>query len=529
MQSLFPATRQLLPEIFQRRLDAAKTSEAALALLDAGVQDAELLPYLPDLARLEQAAFTCARAAAPPHETTAEIALNPTLSLVPSRWQGLSDLLNGGGGDEQAEPSLAAETVLIWKDPLTAEVRVEPASTNTLLALKIAAEGLSAKEVALDNGLRPLDLQRLLRREVRRGSLVAPASRLVRDPRIVSPDHSWAWPRYARAPIFTLQWHVTQACDLHCRHCYDRSQRGHMPWTDAIAVLDSLDYFCRTHHVQGQITFTGGNPLLHPHFTELYREASARGFILAILGNPCQRKILEDLQAIQPLGGYQISLEGLEEHNDWVRGPGHFQRSLRFLSLLQELEIPSQVMLTLTDRNMDQVLPLARDLHGKVDRFTYNRLSAVGEGASLQLPRPEAYAAFMTEYLRAREEMPFLGIKDNVLNSVCWDENQTMTGGCTGFGCGAAFNFLSLLADGEVHACRKFPSRIGHIAADDLTTIYHSARAKQYRTGPAECLDCRVRPVCGGCLAVSAAAGVDITRDRDPFCLNGPRQEGEEV
>ena len=293
MQSLFPATRQLLPEIFQRRLDAAETPEAVLVLLDAGVQDAEVPPYLSDLARLEQAAFTCARAASPPHETTAELALNPTLSLVPSRWQGLSDLLNGGGGDEQAEPSLAAETVVIWKDPVTAEVRVEPASTNTLLALKIAAEGLSAKEVALDNGLRPLDLQRLLRREVRRGRLIAPASRLVRDPRIVSPEHSWAWPRYARAGIFTLQWHVTQACDLHCRHCYDRSQRGHMPWTDAIAVLDSLDHFCRAHHVQGQITFTGGNPLLHPHFTELYREASARGFILAILGNPCQRKILE--------------------------------------------------------------------------------------------------------------------------------------------------------------------------------------------------------------------------------------------
>ena len=30
-------------------------------------------------------------------------------------------------------------------------------------------------------------------------------------------------------------------------------------------------------------------------------------------------------------------------------------------------------------------------------------------------------------------------------------------GGCTGFGCGAAFNFMAVLPDGEVHACRKVP------------------------------------------------------------------------
>ena len=523
MQFLFPATRQFLPQIYQGRLDALTDPEAALALLDAGAQDAGLLPYLPHLARLEQTVSECARTESPP-ETTPELTINPTLQLVPSQWQGLSEVLNGSGGGEQAEPSPGPETVVVWKDPATSEVRVKAAETNMLLALKIVAEGLSTKQVALDNALRPLDLWRLLRREVRRGSLIAPASRLVRDPRIVPPDHSWAWPRYAQATIFTLQWHVTQACDLHCRHCYDRSQRGHMPLAEAIAVLDSLDHFCRTHHVQGQITFTGGNPLLHPHFNTLYREASARGFILAILGNPCQREILEELQSIQPLAGYQISLEGMEDHNDWVRGPGHFQRSLRFLALLQEMQIPSQVMLTLTDRNMDQVLPLARELSDRVDRFTFNRLSAVGEGSSLQLPTPEAYAAFMADYLQASKEMPFLGIKDNLLNSVRWDDKQTITGGCTGFGCGAAFNFFSLLADGEVHACRKFPSRIGHIATEDLTSIYHGSAARQYRLGPVECQNCRVRPVCGGCLAVSAAAGLDITRERDPFCLSGPRE-----
>ena len=90
-----------------------------------------------------------------------------------------------------------------------------------------------------------------------------------------------------------------------------------------------------------------------------------------------------------------MSLEGLEEHNDSIRGAGHFKRILAFLEILDELSIYSMVMLTLTRENMDQVLPLGEFLRGKTDLFTFNRLSQTGEGAALETAVKEEYKEFL--------------------------------------------------------------------------------------------------------------------------------------
>jgi selenobiotic family peptide radical SAM maturase len=319
--------------------------------------------------------------------------------------------------------------------------------------------------------------------------------------------------------VFTLQWHVTQACDLRCRHCYDRSERAAVTLADALRVLDDLEAFCRARRVRGAVSLSGGNPLLHPQFTEIYRAAAARGFALAVLGNPAPRARVEELLAIARPGFFQVSLEGLPEHDDWVRGAGHFERTVAFLRVLRELGVPTMVMLTLTDDNIDQVLPLAERLRGLVDDFHFNRLAMVGEGARLRLPSRERYARFLERYLAAAGRDPALGIKDNLINVLLRRRGAAPFGGCTGFGCGAAFNFLALLPDGQAHACRKFPSPVGDLVRDGLAAVYDSAPARRYRAGCAACAGCAIRPVCGGCLAVAHGFGLDPLRERDPLCF----------
>jgi sulfatase maturation enzyme AslB (radical SAM superfamily) len=137
-----------------------------------------------------------------------------------------------------------------------------------------------------------------------------------------------------------------------------------------------------------------------------------------VLGNPAPREEIERLLSIQQPEFFQVSLEGMPEHNDSVRGQGHFHRTMKFLDLLRELGVYSMVMLTLTRENVRQVLPLAGLLSGHADVFTFNRLSQVGEGASLQLPSRDEYAAFLKEYLDASNTNPGLGLKDNLLNLV---------------------------------------------------------------------------------------------------------------
>ena len=219
---------------------------------------------------------------------------------------------------------------------------------------------------------------------------------------------------------------------------------------------------------------------------------------------------------------FQISLEGLESHNDHIRGKGHFQRSLTFLDQLRSLDIYTMVMLTLSNENIHQVLPLAEVLRDRTDFFTFNRLSTVGEGARLQMADPETFQIFLRQYHAASKHNPTMGLKDNLINIIRHEEGSKPFGGCTGYGCGAAFNFLALLADGEVHACRKFPSQIGNVRQSRLMDIYHSTMAQQYRTGSEKCGNCLLNAVCRGCLAITHSYGRDIFKEKDPYCFMQP-------
>ena len=120
-----------------------------------------------------------------------------------------------------------------------------------------------------------------------------------------------------------------------------------------------------------------------------------------------------------------------------------------------------------------------------------------------------------------------MGLKDNLINIVRQEKNETLFGGCTGHGCGAAFNFLALLPDGEVHACRKFPSLVGNITNHNLYDIYHTDLAERYRTGSRACRNCRLNPVCRGCLAIAYSMGLDVFTDKDPFCFASHQVTGE--
>jgi selenobiotic family peptide radical SAM maturase len=292
-------------------------------------------------------------------------------------------------------------------------------------------------------------------------------------------------------------------------------------------VLDDFYDFCREHHVVGQISFSGGNPMLYSHFDQLYRQAADRGFLTAVLGNPMPPSRIEKMLSIQNPEFYQVSLEGLKAHNDHIRGSGHFDRTIEFLELLGELKIYRMVMLTLTHKNMDQVVELAHQLKGLTELFTFNRLATVGRGAELSALPTEKFPYFLDSYMDAAKKNPIMGLKDNFFNLLKWQRGDCLLdGGCTGYGCGAAFNFVALLPDGEVHACRKFPSIIGNIHQNRLNDIYHGQSARRYRAGSEACKGCPIRPVCGACLAVGFGFGRDIFKEFDPYCFRDQADQG---
>jgi selenobiotic family peptide radical SAM maturase len=512
----FPACSGLVDEpVWQELISQAEDLEDLLTIMQDKAGIINLPEYLVDLATMELHVFKLKNNEIPLLPTAERMTVNPTLQLFPNSWKKLAGFLYGNV--QYPNPEQGEEQVIVWLHPVSRRIKARPVHEEDLLVLKMALEEISAQDVAEQGDAYVAAIDGAIIRGLNEGIIIGPHSGITReygDVESSSQDES-----FDAARIFSLQWHITQACDLHCRHCYDRDQYASLPLVEGIRILDDLVDFCVAHNVFGQVTFTGGNPLLHRDFEELYREAADRGFTTAILGNPTTFEKIERIMAIQPLSFYQVSLEGLEEHNDYMRGQGHFQRIMDFLDVLRSLGIYSMVMLTLTRENMDQVLELAEILRDRADLFTFNRLSLVGEGADLVMADPQHYPAFLRSYLEAARSNPCIGLKENLLNIVCQQDNQEMFGGCTGFGCGAAFNFISVLANGDVHACRKFPSPLGNLVEQSLSDIFHSEAANRYRSGPEECKKCKLRLVCRGCLAVAYSHGQDVFSTRDPYCF----------
>jgi selenobiotic family peptide radical SAM maturase len=488
------------------------------SLLQKGGSD--LPDFLADLALLEWTLNGVATRSPALPGRIEQITINPALQVLRLSWKNLTHLLHKSTTVTPAQPLRGEELVLIWPGPGTGKPQARPASNEDLLALKIIAEGVDPASVESELKMAVGFVDAAIDQAVRSGLLIAPESGIRRDPSLFSACENISGD-FLSSNSFTLQWHITQTCDLHCKHCYDRSVRSNVTFDEGIKILDDLYSFCRSRRVMGAISFTGGNPLLHPDFAKLYKAASERGFSLSILGNPCSRARLEEIIAIQSPYLFQVSLEGLPDHNDLIRGQGHFSRIIEFLKILHDLDVYSMVMLTLTGDNMCQVLPLAGLLRERADKFHFNRLSMVGEGAVLRLPDRRDYAAFLESYIGAAKDNPVMGLKDNLINIIRYKNGEELFGGCAGFGCGAAFNFLALLPDGEVHACRKFPSRVGNIHDNSISEIYDSETASRYRSGCSECSDCPVRPVCGGCLASAYSHGLNIFEEKDPFCFMG--------
>lgn len=521
-KNCFHSLRKWIDESYFLELAArANSADAFARLITRTIAGTELPSYLADLVAMEAHLYKLEGGHIQFSHYPEHLSVNPTLKIFTNSWKHLGDLLYITG--KRSEPAVGEEMVMVWRATDADRSMVRPVGNGDLLAMKMAVEQLNSQTVAEIGSTTIAAINTVLLKALEDNILLGPRSKIVRSrppsPGRSDPTKTVVPDIYKSSRVFALQWHITQACDLHCRHCYDRSPSESLALDQEIEILDSLSEFCTANQVFGQISFTGGNPLLHPHFIRLYREASDRGFFIGILGNPSTREQIDELIAIQPPAFYQMSLEGLEPHNDHIRGTDHFKRVVEFLKVLKAAHVFSKIMLTLTRDNLDQVIALGTFLQDKADLFTFNRLSQMGEGAHLAMADPEEFRIFLEDYLDAARTHDVFALKDNLFNIILNQHHSPLYGGCTGYGCGAAFNFVSVLANGEVHACRKFPSPIGDLTSQSLEDIYHGDQAERYRRGPDDCRSCELYTVCRGCMAVTHSHNRDVLRHHDPFCF----------
>ncbi len=346
---------------------------------------------------------------------------------------------------------------------------------------------------------------------------------------------------------FHLQWHVTAKCDQHCKHCYMydsptyASQIGNeMPLEKCEETLADFEEFAKEKKFKGEISFSGGDPLLKPGFPDLLEKASAK-FMTGILGNPyhVDDEVAGDLKR-RGLKRYQISIDGMEKTHDYLRRQGSFKESLRALGALKKAGLTTAVMFTASRLNAPELCDVLRLMAEKgADTFTFTRLVPTGTGSELkeQMIPPAEYKKLLEkvlETLDGLDEKKYGGFKARVLRReylfrlLFWEKGRLAEyeeimkkhkltyGGC---GIGGGF---TVLADGTVLACRRLPFILGKTPEQKFSRLFESPFIKMMKDwGNFEkCSSCEIVGICRGnpCVAC-AVAGSPFAPD--PQCWKG--------
>lgn len=177
-----------------------------------------------------------------------------------------------------------------------------------------------------------------------------------------SPIEPWQKPRFCDNRYFpAMNWAITGKCNLNCRHCFmaadNARNMAEFTWEECLTLLDG----CERCGVQN-LTLTGGEPMLHPHFMELCGEISRRGLWLSEIttnGSLITAELLTELTrlGLHPL--IKISFDGLG-HHDWMRQKaGAEDEALSAIRLCVEQGFSVRAQTNVHRRNVGSMLPTA--------------------------------------------------------------------------------------------------------------------------------------------------------------------------
>jgi len=146
------------------------------------------------------------------------------------------------------------------------------------------------------------------------------------------------------APLY-VAWQITNECNLACLHCIEESGPGkafadELDPAQVFAVLDQL-----MDHEVPYLSFSGGEPMLHPQFFRMVEHVCLRGAQLKIETNGHYLSV-ENCERMKELGvkAVQVSLDGASAATfNRMRVRGNFDSTVDGLRNLRAAGVPVEI------------------------------------------------------------------------------------------------------------------------------------------------------------------------------------------
>jgi radical SAM protein with 4Fe4S-binding SPASM domain len=300
--------------------------------------------------------------------------------------------------------------------------------------------------------------------------------------------------------------YITEACQLRCEHCYmgDRLDR-------ALKMRPSqITGWLTTWRRMGgtKLTILGGEPTLHPDFTDAVRMAGRLGYEHVITTTNAQPPALRKFRRMSPedFAYVQVSLDGgSAASHDAIRGAGTFDAALATTAELTERGFDTRIICTVSQANREdalRLLDLADELG--VSLVKYHVFSTIGTGhgnPDLAMTPPE-WADFCEVLQGAAPHC-----KTRVWYQPAYARREQMERyAAEGYqGCiGRTLDRISVFPDGRAYVCSYLFDTDLHFArmtGDGQVALNHGPNEFDLFTSAL------TRSACGGCKSASCLGG----------------------
>jgi MoaA/NifB/PqqE/SkfB family radical SAM enzyme len=168
------------------------------------------------------------------------------------------------------------------------------------------------------------------------------------------------------APVTTSQgvkliFELTNLCNFHCTYCIRSEEEPH-DYLD-LEVVEKILTEVRPYHNVSHVTFTGGEPTLHPRFADIVRLVTTHGYPFGFVTHGWQFD--KTLAIVKPnssaLKYVTFSVDGATEmtHDTLRRRPGSFRRLMQAISLCRFHGIAVYLNMVVTRANQTEVEAMA--------------------------------------------------------------------------------------------------------------------------------------------------------------------------
>lgn len=130
--------------------------------------------------------------------------------------------------------------------------------------------------------------------------------------------------------------------------------------------------------VSSEITLLGGEPLIAPYIEEVICYFKEQKIPVAVItnGQVLNEKIKKVINSVATV---LVSIDGFEEDNDYIRGKGTWENSIKFLEYIQDRGIDCGVTTVITKKNVDNLEKMIHYLEDKkVKKMVFNPLYISG-------------------------------------------------------------------------------------------------------------------------------------------------------